>query len=214
MKGATQMSTEVLDQLKDAIIGLQREEAAKLTKEAIAAGIDPVKVVEKGLRPSLDEIGEAFEATKIFLPELVAAGKIAGEVGDIVEAELAGDKEVPSKGTIALGTVKGDIHSIGKNIVAVMMKAFGFKVVDLGVDVSPEEFLEVVEGVDVVAMSGLLTTATKSMRTTIEQVAEKYSDKVVITGGAAMNPELAKALGVLYGPDAASGVRMLDDALT
>lgn len=208
------MSTEVLDQLKDAIIGLQREEAAKLTKEAIAAGIDPVMVIEKGLRPSLDEIGEAFEATKIFLPELVAAGKIAGEVGDIVEAELAGDKEVPSKGTIALGTVKGDIHSIGKNIVAVMMKAFGFKVVDLGVDVSPEEFLEVVEGVDVVAMSGLLTTATKSMRTTIEQVAEKYSDKVVITGGAAMNPELAKALGVLYGPDAASGVRMLDDALT
>ena len=95
-----------------------------------------------------------------------------------------------------------------------MMKAFGFKVVDLGVDVAPEEFLEVVPDVDVVAMSGLLTTATKSMRTTIEQVAEKYSDKVVITGGAAMNPELAKALGVLYGPDAASGVRMLDEALS
>jgi 5-methyltetrahydrofolate--homocysteine methyltransferase len=202
-----------LDQLKAAIVGLQREEAAKLTREAIKAGIDPLVVVEKGLRPSLDEIGKAFEATKIFLPELVAAGKIAAEVGDIVEAELAGGREVPSKGTIALGTVKGDIHSIGKNIVAVMMKAFGFKVVDLGVDVSPEEFLDVVGDVDVVALSGLLTTATKSMRTTIEQVSEKYSDKVVITGGAAMNPELAKALGVLYGPDAASGVRMLDEAL-
>jgi 5-methyltetrahydrofolate--homocysteine methyltransferase len=207
------MSTDVLDQLKAAITGLKREEAARLTKEAIAAGVDPLQVVEKGLRPSLDEIGEAFEATKIFLPELVAAGKIAAEVGDIVEAELTGGQEVPTKGTIVLGTVKGDIHSIGKNIVAVMMKAFGFKVVDLGVDVAPEEFLEVVEDVDVVAMSGLLTTATKSMRTTIQQVTEKYSDKVVITGGAAMNPELAKALGVLYGPDAASGVRMLDEAL-
>jgi 5-methyltetrahydrofolate--homocysteine methyltransferase len=207
------MTTEVLDQLKEAIIGLKRDEAAKLTREAIAAGIDPLEVVEKGLRPSLDEIGAAFEATEIFLPELVAAGKIAAEVGDIVEADLAGDKEMPTKGIIALGTVKGDIHSIGKNIVAVMMKAFGFKVVDLGVDVAPEEFMDVVEGVDVVAMSGLLTTATKSMRTTIEQVSEKYSDKVVITGGAAMNPELAKALGVLYGPDAASGVRMLDEAL-
>jgi methanogenic corrinoid protein MtbC1 len=81
------------------------------------------------------------------------------------------------------------------------------------VDVTPEEFLEVVEEVDVVAMSGLLTTATRSMRATIEQLAEKNSDKLVITGGAAMNPELAKALGVMYGPDAASGVRMLDEAL-
>jgi 5-methyltetrahydrofolate--homocysteine methyltransferase len=207
------MSTEILDQLREAIVGLKGDEAAKLAKEAIKSGIDPVKVVEQGLRPSLDEIGVAFEANKIFLPELVAAGKIAGVVGDIVEAELKGDKEILSKGTIALGTVKGDIHSIGKNIVAVMMKAFGFKVIDLGVDVTPEEFLEKAPEVDVIAMSGLLTTATKTMRATIEQLSEKYSDKLVITGGAAMNPELAKALGVLYGPDAASGVRMLDEAL-
>jgi 5-methyltetrahydrofolate--homocysteine methyltransferase len=207
------MSTEILDQLREAIVGLKGDEAAKLAKEAIQSGIDPVKVVEQGLRPSLDEIGVAFEANEIFLPELVAAGKIASVVGDIVEAELKGDKDILSKGTIALGTVKGDIHSIGKNIVAVMMKAFGFKVVDLGVDVTPEEFLEKAPEVDVIAMSGLLTTATKSMRATIEQLAEKNSDKLVITGGAAMNPELAKALGVMYGPDAASGVRMLDEAL-
>ncbi len=207
------MSTENLDQLREAIVGLKGDEAAQLAKEAINSGVDPVKVVEQGLRPSLDEIGVAFEANKIFLPELVAAGKIAGVVGDIVEAELKGDTDVLSKGTIALGTVKGDIHSIGKNIVAVMMKAFGFKVVDLGVDVTPEEFLEKAPEVDVIAMSGLLTTATKSMRATIEQLAEKNSDKLVITGGAAMNPELAKALGVMYGPDAASGVRMLDEAL-
>ncbi len=207
------MSTEILDQLREAIVGLKGDEAAQLAKEAINSGVDPVKVVEQGLRPSLDEIGVAFEANKIFLPELVAAGKIAGVVGDIVEAELKGDTDVLSKGTIALGTVKGDIHSIGKNIVAVMMKAFGFKVVDLGVDVTPEEFLEKAPEVDVIAMSGLLTTATKSMRATIEQLAEKNSDKLVITGGAAMNPELAKALGVMYGPDAASGVRMLDEAL-
>ncbi len=207
------MSTEILVQLREAIVGLKGDEAAKLAKEAIKSGIDPVKVVEQGLRPSLDEIGVAFEANKIFLPDLVAAGKIAGVVGDIVEAELKGDKDVLTKGTIALGTVKGDIHSIGKNIVAVMMKAFGFKVVDLGVDVTPEEFLEKAPDVDVIAMSGLLTTATKSMRATIEQLSEKNSDKLVITGGAAMNPELAKALGVMYGPDAASGVRMLDEAL-
>ena len=207
------MSTEILDQLREAMVGLKGDEAVKLTKEAIQSGIDPVEIIEKGLRPSLDEIGEAFVATRIFLPELVAAGKIAEKVGDIVEADLKGDKDVLTKGTIALGTVKGDIHSIGKNIVAVMMKAFGFKVVDLGVDVTPEEFLEKAPDVDVIAMSGLLTTATKSMRATIEQLSEKNSDKLVITGGAAMNPELAKALGVMYGPDAASGVRMLDEAL-
>jgi 5-methyltetrahydrofolate--homocysteine methyltransferase len=105
------------------------------------------------------------------------------------------------------------IQSIGKNIVAVMMKAFGFKVIDLGVDVTPEEFMAAAPEADVLAMSGLLTTATRSMKEVIGAVSEKYSEKQMIAGGAAMNPELAKALWILYGPDAASGVRMLEKAL-
>ncbi len=207
------MSDEILKQLRDAISDLDGERAKELTTSALEAGTDPLDVVESALRPSLKQLGEDFEAEKIFLPELVAVGNIAGEVGDIVEGALADDETAPKQGAIALGTVKGDIHSIGKNIVAVMMKAYGFKVNDLGVDVTPEEFLDAAPDADVIAMSGLLTTATRTMKQVIERVSAQYPDKTIITGGAAMNPELAKALGVLYGPDAATGVKMLGEAL-
>jgi 5-methyltetrahydrofolate--homocysteine methyltransferase len=207
------MTTESLERLRASIIGMDAAASKALTAEAIEGGVDPLEIVEKAIRPSLDQIGADFEAGRVFLPELVAAGNIASEVGALVEEAMAGDRNIPTKGTVALGTVKGDIHSIGKNIVGVMMKAFGFKVVDLGVDVSPEEFLEAAPGADIVAMSGLLTTATRSMKEVIGAVGERYPQKHIITGGAAMNPELAKALGVLYGPDAASGVRMLNEAL-
>jgi 5-methyltetrahydrofolate--homocysteine methyltransferase len=207
------MSEDVLKQLREAILGLDGERAKALTTSAIKAGIAPLDVVESALRPSLEQLGDDFEAEKIFLPELVAVGNIAGDVGDIVEEAMLGDESAPKQGAIALGTVKGDIHSIGKNIVAVMMKAYGFRVNDLGVDVSPEEFLDAAPEADVVAMSGLLTTATRTMKDVIERVSDQYPGKVIITGGAAMNPELAKALGVLYGPDAATGVRMLGETL-
>lgn len=208
------MTSEILGRLQNAIVGLDAPTAKRLTEEALVDGADPLDIVEKALRPSLDRIGKDFEGGKVFLPELVAAGKIASEVGALLEAAVSGGRDIPVKGTVALGTVKGDIHSIGKNIVGVMMKAFGFKVIDLGVDVSPAEFLEVTPKVDAVAMSGLLTTATRSMKEVIRTVSERHPNKRIITGGAAMNPELAKALGVLYGPDAASGVRMLDKALS
>ena len=207
------MSDEVLKQLREAILGLDGKKAKALTTSAIEAGTAPLDVVEGALRPALKQLGDDFEAERIFLPELVAVGNIAGEVGDVVEGALVGDDSAPRQGAIALGTVKGDIHDIGKNIVAVMMKAYGFKVDDLGVDVTVEEFLDAAPGADVIAMSGLLTTATRTMKEVIEQVSARYPDKTIITGGAAMNPELAAALGVLYGPDAASGVRMLGEAL-
>ena len=211
--GRRTKSDEILKQLRDAISDLDGERAKELTASALEAGTDPLAVVEGALRPSLKQLGEDFEAEKIFLPELVAVGNIAGEVGDIVEEALADDEAAPKQGAIALGTVKGDIHSIGKNIVAVMMKAYGFKVNDLGVDVTPEEFLDAAPDADVIAMSGLLTTATRTMKAVIERVSAQFPDKVIIAGGAAMNPELAKALGVLYGPDAATGVKMLGEAL-
>ena len=207
------MNADKLDHLKEAIIALNGDEAVKLTNEAIEAGVQPLEIIENGLRPSLEKLGKDFEVGNIFLPELVAAGKIATQVGDIVEAEMVGGADSISRGTIALGSVKGDIHSIGKNIVGVLMKAAGFKVIDLGVDVEPEEFLEIIQDVEVVALSGLLTTATRSMREIIEKVKENHPDKIVITGGAAMNPELASALGVLYGSDASGGVRLLNEAL-
>jgi 5-methyltetrahydrofolate--homocysteine methyltransferase len=207
------MSTEILEKLHNAILTWDAKKSKKLTVEAIESGINPLEIIDQVLRPCLKSLGDDFEASIIFLPELVAVGEIATEIGNIVGEAMIGKGEIPTQASIALGTVKGDMHSIGKNIVAVMMKASGFKVTDLGVDVTPEEFLEVASDVDIVAMSGLLTTATRGMKEVIEKVSAQYPDKIIITGGAAMNPELAEALAVLYGPDAAAGVRILREVL-
>jgi 5-methyltetrahydrofolate--homocysteine methyltransferase len=172
--------------------------------------VNPLDIIEKGLRPSLDYLGKEFEEYRVALPELVVAGDIATEMGRLVEEALLEGQEIPMKGSIAIGTVKGDIHSIGKNIVGVMMKAYGFKVIDLGADVSPEEFMEVASEVDALGLSGLLTLATRSMKETVAKVVEKYPEKIIIAGGAAMDTDLADRIGVHYGPDAASGVRILE----
>ena len=208
------MSDVILEKLREAIIEIDKDESMKLAKEAVDGGIDPLLVMEKALRPGLDHLGKEFEEFRVALPELVVAGDIATDIGKIVEDALIGGGEIPVKGSIALGTVKGDVHSIGKNIVVVMMKAYGFKVRDLGADVDPNEFLEVAEEVDALGLSGLLTLSTRSMKETIEKVQDRYDEKIIISGGAAMDPDLADRLGVLYGPDASSGVKILEEALS
>ncbi|MBW2368455.1 MAG: cobalamin-dependent protein [Deltaproteobacteria bacterium] len=207
------MSKSTLEKLQAAILELDEEESVKLTRQAIDDGINPIEVVEKGLRPCLTQMGKGFEAYEIALPELVIAGDIAGEIGEIVEQALVGNKDALNKGTIVIGTVRGDLHAIGKNIVAVIMKAYGYKVIDLGEDVHTEEFMEVAPDVDAVCLSGLLSLATRSMKETIAAVKATYPDKIIITGGAAMDPTVAEALGIFYGTDAAAGVSILDNAL-
>lgn len=205
---------ETLKKLQDSIYEGDRVESEKLAQGALSSGIEPLKVIEEGMKPGLARVGDAYETGELFLPELVGAGDAAVAVGNIVEEALGAGEEVPTKGTFAIGTVKGDIHSIGQSIVSTMMKVNGFKVIDLGVDVSPEEFLEVANnGVDAIGLSALLSLSTRSMKETIEKVSAKYPDVVIIIGGATADPALAKAFGVLFGPDAASAPRILEENL-
>jgi len=134
------------------------------------------------------------------------------KVADVEEA-LGEREEIPHKGTIAVGTAKGDIHTIGKAMVITVMRVNGFKVIDLGVDVSPEEFLEVADKVEAMGLSSLISLSTKSMEETIKKVSSKYPDVVIIIGGAAVAPALAKGFGVLYGADAASAPRIVEENL-
>jgi len=204
---------EAVARVREAIAEYDEAGAEEAARTALADGVTPQELVEDGVRAALTEIGTDFEAGRKFLPELVVAGEIAGVVADLVEENLVADGTGGERGSIALGTVKGDIHSVGKNIVALMMKASGLRVVDLGTDVSPEEFLQEAEKVDAIGLSGLLTTVSRSMKEIIGAVRERDPDSIVITGGACMNQELAEALNVLYGPDAASGTKMITELL-
>lgn len=207
------MAEGILEKLREAVLALDSKSARRYARRALESGIDPVDIVENALRPGLESIGREFEASKVFLPELVAAGDIASEIGGILERAMVAGRELPSRGSVALGTVKGDIHSIGKNIVGVMMRAEGFRVIDMGVDVSADDFVKAAAEVDAIALSGVLAAASRSMKEIADKVSAQYPARVIITGGAAINPELAMALGVLYGPDAARGVKMLGEAL-
>lgn len=203
----------ILKKLQDAMYAGNKIEVERLAREALSGGIEPLKVLEEGMRPGLSRVGDAFEAGDLFLPELVGAGDAALVVSNIIEEALGEGEEIPRKGTIAVGTVKGDIHSIGKGMVITMMRVNGFKVIDLGVDVSPEEFLEVADKVEAIGLSSLISLSTKSMEETIKKVSPKYPDVVIIIGGAAVDPALAKAFGVLYGADAASAPGIVEENL-
>lgn len=205
--------TEILKKLEDSIYEFDKVESEKLTREAISIGIEPLKIIEEGMKPGLARVGSAFEDGEFFLPELIGAGEAAAAVGIVIDEMLGTGAPVAIKGTCAIGTVKGDIHCIGKNIVITMMRASGFRVLDLGIDVSPEDFLEAAAKVDAIGLSGLLSLATKSMEETIEKVLAKYPDTVIIIGGAAVDPALAEAFGVLFGPDAASAPKIVEAEL-
>ena len=201
---------DVFKKIETAIYACNKAEAERLTRDAISSGIEPLRIIEEGMKPGIQKVGDDFENEILFLPELVGAGETAVVVTDIVEEALTGSSNVPVKGTFAIGTVKGDIHSIGKNLASTMMKVSGFKVTDLGVDVSPEEFMEAAESADAIGLSGLLTLSLRFMEETAKQIAAKFPEKVIIIGGAATDPALADTFGVFYGPDAASAPKIVE----
>jgi len=196
----------VLEDLKQAIITGNRDGAKAATQQALEEGLAAKQIVVEGIAPAMEVVGEKFRNNEFFVPELLIAQRAMKE-----SLKLMSGAEVEHIGTVVIGTVKGDLHDIGKNLVAAMLEGAGFKVVDLGVDVSPEGFVKAVQenGANLVAMSALLTTTMGSMRDTIgalEAAAVRDKAKVII-GGAPVTQSYAeeiKADG--YSPDAASAV--------
>ncbi|HIQ03707.1 MAG TPA: cobalamin-binding protein [Desulfurococcales archaeon] len=175
---------------------------------------DPLTIIEKALKPAMDEIGRLYEAGEYFLPELILASDMFKKIMDtLLKPAIYSGKESPRKlGRVVIGTVEGDIHDIGKNIVAALLEVAGFEVIDLGVDVPVEKFIEAVKkyNPDILAMSALLTTTKENMRKVIEALKrEGLRDKVkVIIGGAAVSEDYAREIGAdAYGSTASDGVR-------
>ncbi len=182
----------------------------ELTQAALSEGVDAQKVLKDGLIAGMDIVGERFKADEMFLPEVLLSAQVMLAAAEVLEPELARVGAKPFA-KVALGTVQGDIHSIGKNIVGMMFQGAGFKVIDLGVDVSPERFVDAVrqEQAQMVCMSALLTTTVPFMKTTIEalQAAGLKGRVKTMVGGAVVNQRYADEIGADgYAPDAAAAV--------
>lgn len=197
-----------LQNLTDAIIRGDRNEATQLTQAALDAGTEPQGVLD-AMVAGMDEIGDRFKKNQAFVPEMLIAARAMKAGLAILRPELVAE-DIKPKGKVALGTVKGDLHDIGKNLVAMMLEGAGFEVIDLGIDVAPEQFIEAVneKGAQVVAMSALLTTTMPSMKTTIDAMKEAGLEGKVKTliGGAPVTQRYADEVGADgYARDAASG---------
>ncbi len=201
-----------LAKLYEAILAGDAKTAAALTKEALAENADPMELVTRYMIPAMDEVGRRFECEEYFVPELLLSARAMKSAMELIRPLLAARGAQPV-GRVVIGTVKGDLHDIGKNLVASMLEGGGFEVIDLGADVAPEKFVEAVTArqADIVALSALLTVTMPAMRTTIEALkAAGVRDRVkVMVGGAPLTQRYADEIGADgYGENASVAVSL------
>jgi len=191
---------DVIENLRKAVLELDADRVRAAAEEAVKLGIDPIQAIDDGLAKGVRAIGDKFAAGEAFLTELVMAGEAMKAGVEVLRPVLLQRKlQRKTEGIVVIGTVHGDIHDIGKNMVAVMLEAAGFEVNDLGVDVPPDKFVDKAKEskAQIVAMSALLTVTTPEQRKTVEAISKagiRKSVKVAV-GGAAVTPEWARELG-------------------
>ncbi len=200
-----------LKSLYDAVVEGDVESTENGVQTALDAGLPAEKILQEGLIAAMSEVGCLFEAQEFFVPEMLISAR-AMQAGLAILKPLLAQGEEQSAGKIAMGTVKGDLHDIGKNLVVMMLEGAGFKVTDLGVDVPPEKFVEAVRegGVQLIGMSAMLTTTMPSMKVTIDALKDAgIRDKVkVMVGGAPLTENYAQEIGADgFSPDASAAVR-------
>lgn len=200
-----------LEELAKAVLDGDEEAAPRLVQEALNAGIAPQSVLQDGLLKGMNEVGRLFRDGEYFVPEVLISAETVKAGMTILRPELV-SAGVKPEFTALIGTVRGDLHDIGKNLVATMLEGAGFEVVDLGVDVPPEKFIEAcrTHSAQLIAVSALLTTTMPMMKEVVERVkAELDPAPIVIIGGAPVTQQFADEIGASgYGRDAASGAEL------
>ncbi len=198
--------------LTDAVAKGNRAEAVRLTKAAVEEGIKPQVIVESGLVPGMSIVGDKFKRNEAFVPEMLIAARAMKESMAILEPLLA-KAGIKPKYTAVIGTVQGDLHDIGKNLVAMMWKGANMGVVDLGTNVSPEKFVQGAKehNAQIIGLSALLTTTMPSMKDTVKAVrAAGMNDVKILIGGAPITQQFSDEIGADgYSPDAASAVDLV-----
>ena len=197
-------------QLVEAIADMREDEALRLVREMVESDSDPLAILDAA-REAMDLVGQRFEQGTYFLSELMLAGEMMNEITEIIKPKLAEMPDRERHGKVLIGTVEGDIHDIGKNIVSFMLDVNGFEVLDLGVDVPPQKFVEAIQEFQpqVVALSGFLTLSFDSMKSTVTAIESVgLRDKVkIIIGGGQINGEVKEYTGADgYGKDAVAGI--------
>jgi 5-methyltetrahydrofolate--homocysteine methyltransferase len=196
-----------LETLTEAIKAGKRKDAKAATQEALDAGLDPNLIME-ALGRGMEDVGRRFKANEIFVPEVLVAARAMQTSMDLLEPVLTASGIRPEF-TVVIGTVEGDLHDIGKNLVAMMLKGANFKVVDLGTNVSPAAIIEAIEAhqANIVGLSALLTTTMPAMRQTVALIREKALAVKIMVGGAPITATFASEIGADgFSPDAASAV--------
>jgi len=202
------MAKDLINTLAD----LKGKEALKIVEEGLRAGEEPLKILDDA-RDAMEIVGKRFAAAEYFIPELVYSGELLKRINDMVKPKLAKATNVEPQGKVVLGTVAGDIHDIGKDIVTFMLDVNGFEVYDLGVDVPAQKFIEKIKesGAPIVGLSGFLTLAYDSMKQTVEAIKDAgLRNKVkIMIGGGQINEEIRKYTGAdAYGKDAMVAVSL------
>ncbi|WP_288004930.1 corrinoid protein [Thermofilum sp.] len=192
--------------------------ASDATQKLLEEGLSPREIISNILVPAMRRVGELYEKGEYFIPELVASAEAFRASMDVLRPHIKGSSDVPVTGVAVFGTVRGDIHELGKNLAAAVFEAEGFQVIDLGVDVSPERFAEAAEKykADVVGMSALMTTTMLEQRNVIEELKKRgIREKViVIAGGAPVTEEWVREIGAdVWGRDAFESVRIVKEML-
>jgi methanogenic corrinoid protein MtbC1 len=201
--------------LIDAIAEMREEEALRLVREMVEGGSDPMAILDAA-REAMNIVGQRYEQGNYFLPELMLAGEMLNQITDLVKPELAKLPEIERRGKVLIGTVEGDIHDIGKNIVTFMLDVNGFDVLDLGVDVSAQKFTDSIREFQpqVVGLSGFLTLAFDVMKEVVEAIKKAgFRDKVkIMIGGGQMDEQVMNHTGAdAYGRDAMAAVKLAKD---
>ncbi|MEJ2485710.1 MAG: corrinoid protein [Anaerolineales bacterium] len=210
--------SEIFEQLSTSVLEGDAEKAESLAKQAVADGISANEILNKGLVVGMAEVGERFKRGDMFVPEVLMSAE-AMHAGQEILRPLLAESESDRVGKILLGTVKGDLHDIGKNLVGMMCEGSGFDVIDLGFNVDPEVFVEAIKEhqPDIVGMSAMLTTTMRAMGYTIKAIEEAgLRDRVkVIVGGAPVDEEFSQRIGADgYGSNAVSGPELAKNLLS
>jgi 5-methyltetrahydrofolate--homocysteine methyltransferase len=201
----------------DALMGGNREMITTFVERDLHEGVPPLEILNTGLIPGMERVGQKFRAAEIYIPEVLMAARAMHAGLDLLRPKIAETGAKPG-GKIVIGTVKGDLHDIGKNLVAMMFEGLGFQVIDMGVDVPTEKFEEAIKAhqPDILGLSALLTTTMLEMKNTIQLLKKRgvLDDVKIIVGGAPVTQEFADEIGAdAYGKDAVSGAEKAKEIL-
>jgi 5-methyltetrahydrofolate--homocysteine methyltransferase len=207
---------DIVKEIYEGIVNGHQDIVAERVESALESGVPPRTILEEGMLPAMAEVGRLFEEGECYVPEMMISAR-AMKAGLAKLRPSMKQTDVRAAGVVALGTVKGDLHDMGKNLVGMMLEGAGFTVRDLGVDVPPEAFVAAADEVDVIGLSALLTTTVGSMKTTLEALdaAGKRSKVRVIVGGAPVTEAFARSIGADgYAADASRAVALTKSLIT